>query len=152
MQESKVCFKCGEVKELGEFYAHPQMADGHLNKCKACTKADVHGNRDAKLDYYQKYDRERGRTEERKKRVREYAAAHPEIGNKAKKEWILRNPEKRKAHHVAWAARRRGVLVPQPCARCGQEETEMHHPDYSKPLEVEWLCVDCHAESKRKYA
>lgn len=37
----KVCFKCGIEKELSEYYKHPQMGDGHLNKCKDCTKKDT---------------------------------------------------------------------------------------------------------------
>lgn len=36
----KVCFKCGRKKSLDDFYKHKQMSDGHINKCKECTKKD----------------------------------------------------------------------------------------------------------------
>ena len=36
----KECFKCGSVKGLDDFYKHNAMIDGHLGKCKSCTKND----------------------------------------------------------------------------------------------------------------
>lgn len=38
----------------------------------------------------------------------------------------------------------RGKLIREPCENCGNENSEMHHDDYSKPLVVRWLCRCCH--------
>lgn len=43
-----------------------------------------------------------------------------------------------------------GALVKKPCEICGEPETEGHHEDYSKILEVRWLCKKHHAEFHRK--
>lgn len=37
----KECFKCTIKKPLTEYYKHKQMGDGHLGKCKDCTKKDT---------------------------------------------------------------------------------------------------------------
>lgn len=49
----KECFICHKIKPLSEFYVHKEMTDGHLNKCKECTKAYMR-SRDTR-----EYDRNR---------------------------------------------------------------------------------------------
>ncbi len=40
----------------------------------------------------------------------------------------------------------RGTLKRKPCEVCGDVETHAHHADYSKPLDVRWLCAKHHKE------
>jgi hypothetical protein len=51
---------------------------------------------------------------------------------------------KQSAQAKAAAAIYRGVLVRGPCSQCGAPKTDAHHEDYSKPLDVVWLCRKCH--------
>ncbi len=60
-----------------------------------------------------------------------------------------KNKIKTVARWKAAHALKRGLLVRQPCAVCGSEYSQMHHPDYRKPLEVEWLCRAHHLERHR---
>lgn len=41
IKKAKVCFKCGNLKDLEDFYKHSKMSDGHLGKCKDCTRLDT---------------------------------------------------------------------------------------------------------------
>ena len=41
---------------------------------------------------------------------------------------------------------KRGKVLREPCSVCGIEPAEPHHPDYSKPLQVIWLCKPHHLE------
>jgi hypothetical protein len=48
------------------------------------------------------------------------------------------------AHAKVQYALRTGQLAREPCEKCGAEDSEAHHEDYSKPLEVRWLCNHHH--------
>lgn len=59
--------------------------------------------------------------------------------------WRKRNPLKIIAHRKVFIAIRNGTLKRQNCF-CGNPKAEAHHPDYTKPLEVVWLCKKHHEE------
>lgn len=58
-------------------------------------------------------------------------------------------PEKYRARNKTYAALKSGALVRKPCVVCGAEKVDAHHPDYSKPLEVIWVCRRHHVELHR---
>jgi len=65
--------------------------------------------------------------------------------------WIEKYPEKKAAQIKLNNAKRAGKIVEQPCEVCGTTESiEAHHDDYSKPLDVRWLCTKHHAEHHRR--
>jgi hypothetical protein len=125
----KPCIRCGESKPISEFYVHKMMADGHLNKCKSCCRSDATANRVRHLSRYRQYDRERFSTLRRRMSV-----------EKQRISYRTRYPEKRAAHVATGNAIRSGKLVKGPCEVCGSLVVDAHHDDYSKPLEVRWLC------------
>lgn len=56
-------------------------------------------------------------------------------------------PEQRaraSARSYANVYQRRGKLLPEPCSVCHAEKAQKHHDDYSKPLQVVWMCRACH--------
>jgi len=50
------------------------------------------------------------------------------------------------ARSAARAAIREGRLIRKPCETCGATDVEAHHDDYSKALDVRWLCRRHHRE------
>ncbi len=147
-ETQKTCFVCGLCKPLFEFYVHPRMADGHLGKCKECCKAATKKNMRMKSEYYREYDRQRNMLPHRVEERLNYSKT--ERGrithNKATRCYLERNPDKYTAKVAAGNAVRAGRLTPKPCEICGSLPTQGHHQDYSKPLQVLWLCVFHHQQ------
>jgi hypothetical protein len=149
---SKVCFKCGVDKPLSDYYKHKQMGDGHLNKCKECTKNDVNKHRADNLEKIRAYDRDRGKLPHRVNARKDYALT--ENGAKAirrgQKSYTNRYPNKRKAHCKVNNAIRDGRLVkPSNCEICGAEcNPHAHHWSYKECnwLDVQWVCIHCHID------
>lgn len=65
------------------------------------------------------------------------------------KAWRFNNPERVKAQRLIFSALRNKTLIKQPCEKCGCEKSEAHHEDYSKPLEINWLCKKHHVEADK---
>lgn len=61
------------------------------------------------------------------------------------------NPQKVSAQRAARKAIKGGILERQPCEVCGVAQTQVHHPDYSKPLLVRWLCRTHHMQEHRRH-
>jgi hypothetical protein len=64
-------------------------------------------------------------------------------------------PEKRIAVRERGRDRNRGkVEKPSNCCECGKQETprrlHAHHDDYGKPMNVEFLCTECHGKRHQK--
>jgi len=81
-------------------------------------------------------------------RVRLWKENNPERVTALNKEYYKKYPEKFKARRALSYAVEGGKIVrPTICSRCNEEGyIEGHHYDYSKPLEVIWLCRKCHAK------
>lgn len=87
-------------------------------------------------------DRERAKTPERRAE-----------NTRVSRAWRQRYPERARAHSAVAYAIRTGKLERGPCEREGEGtcngKIHAHHDDYSKPLEVRWLCALHHGEERR---
>ena len=139
------CKSCKGHFPPAAFYAY------NLSRCKECVKESVRANRADKLDYYRSYDRMRYREEpHRKENARR--CANSEAGKAAKaKATAMRkadSPQKWVARNAVNNAIRDGKMQRgSACFFCGKgEKLQAHHHDYSKPLDVFWLCAPCHGK------
>jgi hypothetical protein len=124
----KRCSYCGDVKKRAEFYENKGCISAY---CKICTmQRRKKEGRPAYLKAIKKY--RKNHAERHRQYMRENGAKYRE---KYRKEGKIR---------ARWMARY--YLDRQPCERCGSVKSQAHHHDYTKPLDVNWLCSTHHAE------
>lgn len=87
-------------------------------------------------------------------RQRRYRRNHPDRTHEYRQEWRAAHRDRYRAHRLVEYALKRGAMRKPPrCDQCGARgPVEAHHDDYTKPLEVRWLCDLCHRTEHREEA
>lgn len=130
-----LCGHCHEPKPPDQFYPDPARANRLHSWCKLCVSSDHLKRADA--------DRRRWR-EGRRRSGAKFRAAHGNPNKRGK-----RQAHKDAARYALNNAIRVGkVAKPNKCSECGIKAPRIygHHSDYTKPLDVEWLCSVCHGK------
>lgn len=135
----KICKGCEVEKSLSEYYKHTGSKDGLRGKCISCFKKqnaawNKKNNWTVKTREWEKENREK------------YLARHRKQAKKHVEKYPLEVSVRWK---TAWAIHS-GKLVRKPCQECGTENSHAHHPDYSKPFDVLWLCAKHHYDIHHK--
>lgn len=145
------CKECGTLKTPDQFYKNDKS-------CKECRKEKVRKYRALNIEKVREYDRARGQTEARKQKNKEYQSymksQEPDRWRKMRYKTTQKNKRNNHDKYIANSrlsyAVRSGKIKRGPCSVCGAHKIEGHHPDYTKPLEVIWLCDYHHKEEHKK--
>lgn len=136
--DTKTCTKCGGVFARTNFYRDRATKDGLRPDCKECNKRRVlkwrYENHDRVLAYMQKYNATETAHAASRRQMQRAKAIYP---------------EKVAAREMIKSAVKHGKIVRGPCEKCGASNAHAHHHDYSKPLDVHWLCRKCHGIEHR---
>jgi len=124
----KRCSKCGIVRDKKLFAADKRNRDRLHSWCRICQAANARAWLRKQGKAYTRYNYQQHR-EYFLRKFREWRQAHPKAGM---------------ARSIVRRAIRTGDLTPLPCEHCGKSKSIAHHEDYSRPLDVVWLCRSCH--------
>ena len=130
----KWCPKCKTNKDWSEFSRSKSTKEGLQGWCKECHKKESHdwylANSKLAIEHSAKWRKDNP------ERAAKSNARHS-------RKYRIRYPEKAKARAAVRKALADGRLTKEPC-HCGETNVQGHHKDYSKPLDVEWLCSKHH--------
>jgi hypothetical protein len=145
-EEGKLsCTQCKRILGLDCFHVDSRR-NSVRQPCRECFRAKerLRRSQPAAKELERKY--KVAHREEHRKHTRRYRKAHAGSETEQTRKWTAKNPEKRRAHAKVWNALKRGLLTKLPCSVCGEERAQAHHDDYSRPLDVRWLCSVHHAD------
>lgn len=114
------CKKCNFTKPIADFSVSKKGLLSHYTTCKVCKNA-----------YQRQYSKSKAGKEVQVK------------ADQARKEKFA---HKRSARSKTFTAIKNGTIQVLPCLICG-DKAEAHHHDYSRPLDVMWLCKTHHRET-----
>lgn len=137
------CKSCGRHQDATGFY------ESNRSRCKECVKKDVRDNRADNIDYYRSYDRKRYRENDHRKEAARKSANSPagKASQDRSRERAKGTPERRARSAVGNAIRDGRLERGTECFFCGGDtRLQAHHHDYSRPLDVFWLCASCHGK------
>ena len=142
----KICSTCKTEKSIEEFYSDKRRPDGLKSQCKKCRTLCSMLTRD--VDRHRDYNRNwmRGSKYATREEVREREMLRSRV------RWKSVGV---RARALANRAVQLGFLQrPECCPACGRSNLliHAHHADYLKPLEVTWLCSECHGRGHRRVA
>ena len=167
LSDMKICANCGQMKTKDEFEPRQYMPDGLWHKCKECrhpsytpeeavaAKAKI---RAYDPEYLDRVDSNRVKASEwyqkNKENLREYRERpdRKEASSAYTKRYRREKAHILDSHQEVAKAVRKGILKrPLLCSRCSKSGTvHGHHHDYTKPLDVTWLCPACHHGEHRR--
>jgi hypothetical protein len=165
MEEGRICTVCNIEKTYDCFSKSKKGKNGYAEQCKVCRLVKDR-------EYYKKrpeiclakHERWAKRNPEKiLKNQREYyhrnkdkileklKETRKKNGYNTTKQYKHRNKEKIDAHNYVALAIKFGNLVrPETCEKCKKQcKPHAHHHDYTKPLDVIWVCPKCHGEEHR---
>lgn len=148
----KNCKSCGLAKDLSDFRPDTRMVDGHYNQCRECQRIYNREYRARNQEAVRAASRDRAnkRYWDSKETKPVLYADRKEVVKKSVKAWAAKNHEKTTAHSRLNMAVKRGDILKQPCRDCGSaRRVSGHHEDYSRALDVIWLCPKHHGERHR---
>ena len=136
--DMKRCSKCKTIKTLDSFNNHKSKKDGKARWCRECSKAS---SKLYRINNPIKFN------EQIKKIKKAHPERYKECISRATKNYYSKFPEKRKAHNDLRTALQQGIIDKKPCSICGSINSQAHHSDYSKPLDVTWYCQFHHMKT-----